>query len=206
MAIEEVAEAGRAVLPDVELVVIAGELERLEAGIPSLKLVFPGHAQFRIKVVEGRVHVVIVAVQVVRQANGGIRNDRSVGALRTHQPLAVHHELVLFGFPAEDGMVLQDQAGLFRRLVLFEFVGGGQTADASSHHDEIVGFPCVDRVFEKRGVFPIAQVVAHSKHCLGVAVGTSIIADAAGAIERPGLSKQAARRSSLQQCGAGADE
>jgi len=97
------------------------------------------------------------------------------------EALSVDEELVALRFPAEDRVVVDDKAA--PASVFLEKDRGGESADAATDGDEIVHLAGVEGV----GDTPFERAIAHSvsgaQYIPGVAVGVSVVANPAVAVE-----------------------
>ncbi len=94
------------------------------------------------------------------------------------EPVSIHEKLIAFRFAAEDRMVIEDEAGLAFARLLLKSQGRGQSADAATHDDAIVGFSGVDHVGRKTLKEPISNLMSSFENSGGVAIGICVVADA----------------------------
>ncbi len=76
----------------------------------------------------------------------GCRTLNREGAAKPQAESAVHAELIALGMPAKVVVVVEDEDACFLSPRLTIEVRRGQAADATAHHDEVVGFAGVDRL------------------------------------------------------------
>src|ERR1700739_130314 len=95
------------------------------------------------------------------------------------QAVPVDQKFVALGFAAEDGMIVEYEAGFARASVTLEDERRGQPADAAAHHQAIVDFSSFDYVLGKRLEGSIADLMSSLKDRRGVAVGSGVIANTA---------------------------
>ena len=126
--------------------------------------------------------------------------------LVANQPLAIDHELVLLGFPAEDWMVVEHEARPALRRMALKEEGRSESADASSHHGQIDLLTGVDRVRRERVEVRVADDVCGVHDRLRVAVGTAIVSDTSVSGPLVFDVHDLLRRQATQQRGARRDE
>ena len=63
-----------------------------------------------------------------------------VGALWSHQALALNDEFVPLGFTAEDRVIVEDEACPARPACVLEVQGGSETTHSTTNDDEIEDF------------------------------------------------------------------
>src|SRR3989441_4257522 len=130
---------------------------------------------------------------------GAIHSDHLVGAIRITtlaryqedrgtlvrgEPLSVDEELVALRFAAEDRVVVDDKAA--PAFVFLDEDRGGESADSAAHGDEVVHLAGVDGVGDTLFERAIAHPVSGAQYIPGVAVGVSVVANAAVAVEAVG--------------------
>src|SRR4051812_27423225 len=94
------------------------------------------------------------------------------------QAMAIDEKLVTLALAAEDWMVIEHQARLPLASQLLEGQRRCQTTDAPTDNDAVIGLLRIDRTGWKALEFSISNPVAGVDHCLGVAVGIRVVADA----------------------------
>src|SRR5881396_1571241 len=140
-------------------------------------------------------------VEAIRVATlPGHQEDR--GTLVRGEALSVDEELVALRFAAEDRVVVDDEAT--SALVFLEEDRGGESADSAADGDEVVPLAGVDGVGDTLFERAIAHPVSGAQYIPGVAVGVSVVADAAVAVEGIGGGGGDRRRFTVEeQPGAG---
>src|SRR5580704_4132488 len=116
------------------------------------------------------------------------------------QPLPIDQELILFGFAAEDGVILKDQTLHALAGLALEEQRGGQSADSAADDHTIVSFPGINDIVRRSIVNGITNGVAGLQNIPSVAVRGAVFADSAVAGEFVSLhSKQFSRRCRPEQ-------
>src|SRR5579864_333427 len=95
------------------------------------------------------------------------------------QAVPVDQKFVSLGFTAEDGMIVEYEAGFARSSVTLEDERRGQAADAAAHQHAVVDFSSFDYVLGKRLEVSIADSMPSLKDRRGVAVGSGVLANTA---------------------------
>src|SRR5205823_14311594 len=109
------------------------------------------------------------------------RYQEDRGTLVRGETLSVDEELVPLRFAAEDRVVVDDEAA--PAFVFLEEDRGGESADSAADGDEVVHLAGVDGVGDTLFERPIAHPVSGAQYIPGIAVGVSVVAYAAVAVE-----------------------
>ena len=125
----------------------------------------------------GQTQIIPVTVEQAVFLGEFRRPDHAVGALRRGQVETIHLEFILLCFPPEDGMIVQQQAG----LVFFRFpgkgIGGAQAGEAATHDHHIEYLPAIFGVGDRGLITAITNTVGGVYYLCGVAVGAGVVAD-----------------------------
>src|SRR5438552_19024878 len=105
------------------------------------------------------------------------RNLEMIGALGPHNPLSVDNEFIPFGLAAENGMIVENDAGELRTSILCEKQRRGKAADSTTDNCAVEYLACVNGVWGQGIKNTVANLVACALDFERVAVEVGVLAD-----------------------------
>src|SRR5262245_11444146 len=93
--------------------------------------------------------------------------------------MAVHFEIVLFGFATKDGMVFENEDAVVWPSLPEKKQRGRESANAATDDYAVVGLTCIMRSVRVQRLLSVAQAMPRAQNLPSVAIAVGVVAYAA---------------------------